>query len=116
MDKLKMSLGAIYMALKNPKTPIWLKLATIAVVIYILSPIDLIPDYPILGYIDDVTLLSFMIYLLKNGIPKDVMKRSQEEILRRKQKMNRDAEQTANEMIIDYVEPDKSKRSNTSNR
>jgi uncharacterized membrane protein YkvA (DUF1232 family) len=116
MDKLKMSLGAIYMALKNPQTPIWLKFATILTVVYILSPIDLIPDYPILGYIDDVTLLSFMIFLLKNGIPKDVIQRSQEEILRRKHKMIQDAEQTANEVIINYSEPDDSSRSSSLRR
>lgn len=116
MDKLKTGLSAVYMALKNPRTPVWLKFATILTVVYILSPIDLVPDYPILGYIDDVTLLSFLIYLLKNGIPKDVMQRSREEILRRKRKMNQDAEQTANEMIIDYSEPDDSSRSSSAKR
>ena len=84
--------------------------------VYILSPIDLIPDYPILGYIDDVTLLSFMIFLLKNGIPKDVMQRSQEEILRRKHKLIQDAEQTANEVIINYSKSDDSSRSSSSRR
>lgn len=107
-----MSLGAIYMALKNPQTPIWLKFATILTVVYILSPIDLVPDYPILGYIDDVTLLSFLIFLLKNGIPKDVMQRSQEEILSRKRKMIQDAEQAANEVVSQYSEPNDSSYSN----
>lgn len=112
MDKLKTGLSAVYMALKNPRTPVWLKFATILTVVYVLSPIDLVPDYPILGYIDDVTLLSFLVYLLKNGIPKDV----KEEILRRTRKMNRDAEQTANEMIIDYSEPNDSSRSGNARR
>lgn len=116
MDKLKMSFSAVYMALKNPRTPVWLKFATILTVVYILLPIDLVPDYPILGYIDDLTLLSFLIYLLKNGIPKDVMQRSREEILRRRRKMNQDAEQTANEMIIDYSEPNDSSGSGNTRR
>lgn len=107
MDKLKMSLGAIYLALKSRETPVWLKLATLGTVIYILSPLDLIPDVPFLGYLDDVTLLSILIYLLKNGIPKDIMRRSREEMLRKIRTVNRNSRNTVDSVMFDYDESDK---------
>jgi uncharacterized membrane protein YkvA (DUF1232 family) len=45
--------------LENPKTRI---ITIILTIIYLLSPIDLIPDFiPILGWIDDGVLLGFLI-------------------------------------------------------
>jgi len=41
---------------------------------YALSPIDLIPDFiPILGYVDDLIILSIFIYISIKMIPIDVM-------------------------------------------
>ena len=44
-------------------------LITLAVVIYVISPIDLIPDFmvPFLGWIDDTFLISMLIYFLRTG-------------------------------------------------
>jgi uncharacterized membrane protein YkvA (DUF1232 family) len=40
--------------LRDPRTPRGAKLAAIAAVLYILSPIDLVPDtIPVLGWLDD---------------------------------------------------------------
>lgn len=41
----------------------------LAVVIYVISPIDLIPDFlvPFLGWIDDTVLISMLIYFLRTG-------------------------------------------------
>ncbi len=104
MNKLRMSLGAIYLALKKKETPLWLKLATIGTVIYILSPVDLIPDIPIIGYLDDVTLLSFLIVLLQKGIPEDILEKSRQEFQKQKNKYTKQAQKTVNENIIDYDE------------
>ena len=42
---------------------------TLAVIIYVISPIDLIPDFmvPFLGWIDDTVLISMLIYFLRTG-------------------------------------------------
>jgi hypothetical protein len=44
-------------------------LIILAVVIYVISPIDLIPDFlvPFLGWIDDTVLISILIYFLRTG-------------------------------------------------
>lgn len=48
--------------------PLKVKIVTGLVILYLLSPIDLIPDFiPLLGQFDDVLLLSWLIrYVKKN--------------------------------------------------
>lgn len=50
------------------------------IVFYVLSPIDLIPDFiPILGYLDDIVLLPLLILLAMKMIPKDTLNRCKTE-------------------------------------
>jgi uncharacterized membrane protein YkvA (DUF1232 family) len=72
--RLKTEVYALYFALKDPRTP-WYAKALVAVVIaYVLSPIDLIPDFiPVLGYIDDLILVPAGIYLAVKMIPREVL-------------------------------------------
>jgi uncharacterized membrane protein YkvA (DUF1232 family) len=60
---------SIYTALiKNPKTK-WLTVGL--TVLYIVSPIDLLPDFiPIAGLVDDGLLISFLVIALKELRPK----------------------------------------------
>jgi uncharacterized membrane protein YkvA (DUF1232 family) len=52
--RLEVELTAIYLAVRDPRTPWYARLVGAAVVAYAFSPIDLIPDFiPILGYLDD---------------------------------------------------------------
>lgn len=58
-------------ALRHPDAPAWLKVGTALIVLYVLSPIDLIPDFiPVLGVMDDVVLvplaIRFMLRRLEN--------------------------------------------------
>ena len=49
------------------------KLVVVLVVAYALSPIDLIPDFiPVLGYLDDMSLLPMGIALAIKLMPRDV--------------------------------------------
>jgi uncharacterized membrane protein YkvA (DUF1232 family) len=44
--------------IRDERVPFWTKLVPIGLVLYILSPIDLIPDViPVLGQVDDLALL-----------------------------------------------------------
>lgn len=65
---------AIYLASRDPRVPWYVKVLAIAVAVYALSPIDLIPDFiPILGYLDDLLILPFGIWLVVSLIPDEIM-------------------------------------------
>jgi len=65
---------AIYLASRDPRVPWYVKVLAIAVAVYALSPIDLIPDFiPILGYLDDLIIVPFGIWLVVSLIPEEIM-------------------------------------------
>ena len=71
---LKRDSVALYFASRDPRVPWYAKALAIAIAAYALSPIDLIPDFiPIIGYLDDLILLPFGIWLAISLIPDDVM-------------------------------------------
>ena len=49
--QLKIDIPAVFLALKDKKTPWYARLLAVLTVVYALSPIDFIPDFiPVLGY------------------------------------------------------------------
>ena len=71
--KLKADVPAVFLALKEKRTPWYAKVIAAIVVVYALSPVDLIPDFiPVLGYLDDVIILPVLIALCIRSIPKDI--------------------------------------------
>ena len=64
--KLPLNLKDIIKVVKSSKTPLKAKLSIVVLLLYIVSPIDLIPDFiPVIGQLDDlvvVGLLSKQIY------------------------------------------------------
>ena len=72
--KLKTDVPAVFMALKDKRTPFSARLIAAAVVVYALSPIDLIPDFiPVLGYLDDLIILPALIAWCVKLIPAEVL-------------------------------------------
>jgi uncharacterized membrane protein YkvA (DUF1232 family) len=72
--ELKVEIYAIYLAYKDPRLPLVVRIFAACVAGYALSPIDLIPDpIPILGYLDDLVLIPLGIYLALKMIPAPVM-------------------------------------------
>ncbi|MCX4186544.1 YkvA family protein [Methylophaga sp. OBS4] len=52
--------------------PILAKIVIVIVVAYVLSPVDLIPDFiPVIGYLDDMLLLPIGIWLAIRLIPEE---------------------------------------------
>jgi uncharacterized membrane protein YkvA (DUF1232 family) len=47
----------MYFAILHPGTPRMLKVAGGAALVYLISPVDLIPDIPVVGWVDDALLL-----------------------------------------------------------
>lgn len=74
---LKRDVVALWIAARDPRTPLAAKVVAGAVAAYALSPIDLIPDFiPVLGYLDDVILLPALIWLAVRLMPAAVIEAS----------------------------------------
>lgn len=68
---------AYYRALaSDAATPRVAKYLIVGAIAYLLSPIDLIPDFiPVLGYLDDLVIVPLMIWLALLMIPGEVKQR-----------------------------------------
>ncbi|NOZ23966.1 MAG: DUF1232 domain-containing protein [Planctomycetes bacterium] len=79
---------AIY---RDPRTPwvakaiLWLALA------YAVSPIDIIPDFiPVIGYLDDLLIVPFSIWLALRLVPSEVYADHEEKLKPVARRMNHD--------------------------
>ena len=60
----------LWLAVRHPQAPLWLKLGTLGVLLYLVSPIDLIPDFiPFVGLLDDIVLVPLAIRFLLKRLP-----------------------------------------------
>ena len=67
---LKRDVVALWIAARDPRTPLAAKIIAGAVAAYALSPIDLIPDFiPVLGYLDDLLIVPLGIWIAVRLIP-----------------------------------------------
>jgi uncharacterized membrane protein YkvA (DUF1232 family) len=63
----------LWFALRHPAAPGWLKLGTALIALYLLSPIDLIPEaLPVIGVVDDLVLVPLAIRWLLKRLPADI--------------------------------------------
>ena len=63
----------LWFALRHPAAPGWLKLGTALLVLYVLSPVDLIPDViPFVGAVDDLVLVPLVIRFLLQRLPPEI--------------------------------------------
>ena len=60
----------LWFALRHPLAPGWLKPAVALMVLYVLSPVDLLPEaIPVLGVVDDVVLVPLAIAFIAKRLP-----------------------------------------------
>ena len=72
--RLKRDVVALWIAARDPRTPVAAKIVAGAVAAYALSPIDLIPDFiPVIGYLDDLILVPLGIAWAARLIPAALM-------------------------------------------
>lgn len=63
----------LWYAFRHPNTPLHLKLASLAVAAYLLSPFDLIPIVvPVFGLLDDLIIVPFGVSQIVKRLPRDV--------------------------------------------
>lgn len=65
---------ALYLAYQDPRVPKRAKILTVLILGYLLSPIDLIPDFiPVIGFVDDLVIVPAGIAVVRRMIPKEVL-------------------------------------------
>ncbi|WP_028999486.1 YkvA family protein [Azohydromonas australica] len=65
----------LWFALRHPQSPGWLKFGTALIALYLLSPVDLLPDtIPLLGVVDDLVLVPLAIRFLLDRLPPDIVR------------------------------------------
>ncbi len=73
-NHFKLEVEVYQCVLTDKRTPRIAKFLLGFAVAYALSPIDLIPDFiPVLGHLDDLVILPFLVILALKLIPKDVI-------------------------------------------
>jgi uncharacterized membrane protein YkvA (DUF1232 family) len=72
--QLVRTIRLVWLLLKDPRVPIWTKVIIPAALVYVLSPIDLLPDFILgLGQIDDIAILFLGIRLFIDLCPYEVV-------------------------------------------
>lgn len=63
----------VWFAVRHPATPGWFRVGTVLVLVYLVSPFDLVPEsIPFFGVIDDLVLVPTAIRWMLNRLPPDV--------------------------------------------
>jgi uncharacterized membrane protein YkvA (DUF1232 family) len=74
---LKKEIIILYYGLRDGRTPVTAKIIAVAAVAYLLSPIDLIPDFiPFFGYLDDIIVVPLLLNLAIRLLPRQVREES----------------------------------------
>jgi uncharacterized membrane protein YkvA (DUF1232 family) len=88
--KLKSEAQVLLMAYKDKRTPLMAKILIGITVGYLLSPIDLIPDFiPILGILDDLIIVPALIAWSIKLIPETVLNEAREIVRSNPQKLKK---------------------------
>jgi uncharacterized membrane protein YkvA (DUF1232 family) len=77
-------LRLVWRLLNDPDVPIWVKLVPPLAILYIISPIDIVPD-PVLGLgqLDDLAVILLGLKVFVELSPRGVVQRHREELERR---------------------------------
>lgn len=90
VKNLKQDIVVLTIAYADKRTPLIAKVLIGITVGYLLSPIDLIPDFiPVLGILDDLILVPILISFSIKLIPKFVLKEAREKALKNPQKLKK---------------------------
>jgi hypothetical protein len=72
--RVMMEARILLRALRDPRTPMSARLIALGIVLYIVSPFDLIPDYvPLIGLLDDLLVAAIGVVVILRLIPAEVM-------------------------------------------
>ncbi len=81
MSSFSQRLRYYFLILFDRQTPLYVKLILAVGLLYILVPVDIIPDtIPLFGWLDDLAIASFLVALALKLVPKEVMVRVKNKI------------------------------------
>ncbi len=64
---------ALYFAVRDKRTPLRIKILVFLALLYLVDPIDLIPDMiPVFGYLDDLLIVPLLLHLAFRWLPAPV--------------------------------------------
>ena len=82
--RLQNELRFAWALLRDSRSPLAAKAAVIAAVLYVLCPIDLIPDWiPVLGWLDDALVAALLLKLAAHLLPQPLRDTLRAEATRR---------------------------------
>jgi uncharacterized membrane protein YkvA (DUF1232 family) len=82
---IKGDVKRLWFALLHPEAPGWLKGGTALLALYLLSPIDLIPDFvPLFGVLDDVIVIPAAIRWMLKRLPSHIRDHAEQRAASRK--------------------------------
>ena len=74
LNGLKKDAYTLYLAVLDARTPWYAKVIAVLTVAYVISPIDLIPDFiPFIGHLDDLIVLATGMWIVKKLVPANVI-------------------------------------------
>jgi len=78
----------LFFAWKHPYTPAYIKGAIVALLAYVFSPVDIVPDYlPLIGIADDAMLIPAALFYLTHLLPEPVRAECQQESAKWRQRV-----------------------------
>ncbi len=83
VTRVRIEAHAVWLAARDPRTPLLARLLGLTVAAYAFSPIDLIPDFiPVLGQLDDLLIVPPGLWLAIRLIPPSLMAEFREAALK----------------------------------
>ena len=71
LGKVKKEVQALFQMIKDPEVKLHKKLIAVVPLLYVINPMDIIPDaVPFIGYVDDCAAVLIVVSLLKNELSK----------------------------------------------
>ena len=68
--QFRTELMMLWRAFLTPETPLWLKGLMLLVPLYLISPLDIIPDFiPLAGWLDDIVVIPLLVSWIVSLLP-----------------------------------------------
>ena len=66
--------GVAFAVARDARVPWWARAVPLLVAVYLVIPLDIIPDFiPVIGQLDDVLIIGIALWVMLRAIPPDVL-------------------------------------------